>query len=413
MIEKIEKRRAFIINVVFTAIVIGLFLIIFKYAFWLIFPFVFSFIIAMVLQRPVKFLAEKTPLKRGLAGTLCVMSLLAVLSVLVGGIGVKLAGEIRGFVAYLTEQVNNLPELVETVKAWLLDVVRVLPDSLEEIATTKINEFSIDGLLQSSTSEAPNAQSGSLGGAVGSLFSLLKTPLSGAWSAVKQVPSLLVSTIVTIVSCCFMTADYETITGFILRQFPEEKGQNLLRSKKLIVKSLGKLGKAYFFIILITTTELLIGLGFLKLIGVFSGKYILIIAIVTALIDIVPVLGTGTVLLPWALFNLISGKVGLGIGLLVLYAIITVIRQVIEPKIVAGQFDLPAVVTIMSMYIGIKVLGPLGIFLLPITVIVIKLLTDEGILHFFHTTRSDELARQRQAEALHLAEKENKEAENL
>ena len=413
MIEKIEKRRAFIINVVFTAIVIGLFLIIFKYAFWLIFPFVFSFIIAMVLQRPVKFLAEKTPLKRGLAGTLCVMSLLAVLSVLVGGIGVKLAGEIRGFVAYLTEQVNNLPELVETVKAWLLDVVRVLPDSLEEIATTKINEFSIDGLLQSSTSEAPNAQGGGLGGAVGSLFSLLKTPLSGAWSAVKQVPSLLVATIVTIVSCCFMTADYETITSFILRQFPEEKGQNLLRSKKLIVKSLGKLGKAYFFIILITTTELLIGLGFLKLIGVFSGKYILIIAIVTALIDIVPVLGTGTVLLPWALFNLISGKVGLGIGLLVLYAIITVIRQVIEPKIVAGQFDLPAVVTIMSMYIGIKVLGPLGIFLLPITVIVIKILTDEGILHFFHTARSDELARQRQAEALHLAEKENKEAENL
>jgi predicted PurR-regulated permease PerM len=118
----------------------------------------------------------------------------------------------------------------------------------------------------------------------------------------------------------------------------------------------------------------------MRLIGVYSGSYIVIIAFVVSIVDIVPVLGTGTVLIPWAVYSLISGRVGMGIGLVILYAVITVLRQVIEPKLVAHQVGLPSIVTIMAMFLGARIFGAFGILLLPLTVIVVKLMLDEGII---------------------------------
>ena len=129
----------------------------------------------------------------------------------------------------------------------------------------------------------------------------------------------------------------------------------------------------------ITFAEMFLGLFLLKLIGVYDGSYITIISFVTCIIDIIPVLGTGTVLIPWALYNLIFGNFGMGIGLLVIYAVITVIRQIVEPKLVANQAGLPAIVTIMAMFLGVRIFGAFGIILLPFTVIILKLLYDEGI----------------------------------
>ena len=131
---------------------------------------------------------------------------------------------------------------------------------------------------------------------------------------------------------------------------------------------------------IITFTEVFLGLNLMKLIGIYDGGYIAIIAFVTCIVDIIPVLGTGTILIPWAVYNIITGNFALGIALLLLYAVITVIRQVIEPKLVANQVGLPSIVTIMAMFLGGRVLGALGIFILPLTVIVLKLMYDEGII---------------------------------
>ena len=101
----------------------------------------------------------------------------------------------------------------------------------------------------------------------------------------------------------------------------------------------------------------------LKLLNIYESNYIFIIAALTAIIDIVPVLGTGTVLLPWAAYNLLFGNFGMGVGLLVIYAAITVIRQIVEPKLVAGQVGLSPVVTVSALYLGLKVFGVLGMIL--------------------------------------------------
>ena len=126
--------------------------------------------------------------------------------------------------------------------------------------------------------------------------------------------------------------------------------------------------------------------------GVYDSGYIFVIAILTAIIDIVPVLGTGTVLIPWAVISLLNGNYPMAIGLIVMYACITVIRQIIEPKLVAAQLGIPAFLTIVSMFIGSQIFGVLGIFILPITIVMLKLLNDEGIIHIFHYTDKEEKA---------------------
>ena len=108
-----------------------------------------------------------------------------------------------------------------------------------------------------------------------------------------------------------------------------------------------------------------------------------IVSIITAIVDILPVLGTGTIVVPWAVYCLITGDYAMTIGLVIIYVIILVLRQIIEPKLVANRLGLPPVLTIAAMYIGTQLFGVLGIFLLPIICIMVKRLNDEGILHLW------------------------------
>ena len=177
-----------------------------------------------------------------------------------------------------------------------------------------------------------------------------------------------------------MTSEYDIIRDMILSFFTEEKGRKIVEAKRVVTKGVGKLLKAYLTIMLITFTEVFLGLYLMKIIGVYQGGYIAVIALVVCIVDIVPVLGTGTVVIPWAIYSFVTGNIGLGIGLAILYVVITILRQAIEPKLVASQVGLPSIVTIMAMFLGARLFGLFGVVLLPFTVIVIKLMLDEGII---------------------------------
>jgi sporulation integral membrane protein YtvI len=269
--------------------------------------------------------------------------------------------------------------VVNTVENSLLSFVGKLPEFISETATegiaslfTQLREF-----IAGTNTELPNQITDSLSG-----FSLswLSAPITGVISTASRIPSLLISIVVTIVLACFMTADYDLITRFIYCQFPKGKRKDLTRAKQLLKMNLGKMAKAYALIMLVTFTEVFAGLTILKMIGLFNSSYIAVIAIVTAIVDVIPVLGTGTIVLPWAAYSFIVGNYGMGIGLLVLYVTVTVIRQIVEPKLVAGQLGLPPFVTLIAMYLGLKIFGVLGVFILPIIAIMVKLLNDEGII---------------------------------
>ena len=97
--------------------------------------------------------------------------------------------------------------------------------------------------------------------------------------------------------------------------------------------------------------------------------------------------GAGTVMVPWAIINFFNGNIGLGIGLLVMYATITVIRQILEPRLVAMNVGIHPVLTLMGMYLGVQIFGVIGIFILPITFVLLKALNDEGIIHLWGRNR--------------------------
>lgn len=377
--DKIEKRRSFIINTVFVVIIVGLFYLAIKYALGIVWPFVVAFFLAMLLQRPVNFLSTKTPLKRGISSVIMVLFVLVIVGSIVGLIIGRIVMELKGFFDYLLIKMEDAPAFVDQIQAWLSDTLSFLPKSLHESLMTATENFlnRLMGIEAKASADAIQAESSGID------FSLLSSPLGAVWGTAKQIPMIAVGVLVCVVSCCFMTTDYRTLRDMILSQLSQKRQSAVIRTKQVTFSTLGKMGKAYSIILFVTFMEMLLGLSFLKLIHVYDSGYIFAIAFITAIVDIIPVLGTGTILIPWALWSLFTGDIGLGIGLLVVYAIISVIRQVIEPKLVASQLGLPPFVTIMAMYIGSQLFGFIGLFLLPITVMLLKVLNDEGVLHIF------------------------------
>lgn len=380
----VEKRRSMLINFTFYALLIAAYYFFMKYAFWLVAPFIAAFLIAMFLQKPVRAVSKKTKIKKNIVAAVAVLLIVALLLSLIVLVGYRIFVEFRGLGQYLMSKLNDLPNLIQSTEAWLISHLKFLPDSIESTAVSAINDFA-DRLLLLVVEQKNTfgeAQSSGLD------ISVLATPLGGLLSTAKQIPAFLTALLISVIACFFLTCDYDNFTKMIKSSVSEQHEASLVRTKRLFGDILGKMVKSYATIILITFCEVAIGLNVLKLIGVYDGGYIIAVSIVTALVDIFPVLGTGTVMIPWAIISFFSGNYGLGIGLLVLYALITVIRQILEPKLVSMNVGMHPVITLMGMYLGVQLFGVIGIFTLPITFFLLKALNDEGIIHLWGRNKS-------------------------
>lgn len=384
----VERKRKAIINAVYYGLILAGGAIVIRFGLGLFMPILLALFFAMILQRPKNYLTKKTFLKKGSAAVVCVFIGFSVMALILSLVGVRIAEEIKGFVDYMIIRLQDIDSLVTAIETAVYSFIGRLPDFVEgalkesaEALFTQVREY-----LAGQTAEVPE-QIGSLG----NMFSLswITKPLSGVVSTASKVPSFLIAFLVCIITTCFMTADYDIITEFVNAQLPEKKREDFKRAKTLLKSSLGKMGKAYLLIMLVTFSEMLIGLSLLKLLGIFNSGYIIIISVVIAIIDIIPVLGTGTVLIPWTVISLILGNYSMAIGVGIIYVVVTVIRQIVEPKLVAGQLGLPPFVTIAAMYIGLKTIGVLGVFIVPIIIIMLKLLNDEGIIHLWKTSHHE------------------------
>ncbi len=378
MEKVISDRKSFIINFIYYGIIVGLYYFIVKYALSYIFPFLFAVVLAVYLQVPVRYISSKLKLKaHGFVSTIMV---LLIVSAVVGIIALcisSIVGELKEFIAHFMSRFKSIDDLLNTVESSLLNIVVTLPKGIGSALSGKIVEL-FDNL--------------SHGSGVAFDMNMISAPLSGAWGFVKGVPSFLISIVVTIIACVFMTSEYDLIRDMILKAMSKQKGEKLVKAKKTVTQGIGKLVKAYASIMFITFCEVFLGLNLMKLIGVYDGGYITTIAFVVCVVDIIPVLGTGTIVLPWAVYSIFTGKFGLGIALIILYIVVTILRQIIEPKLVANQVGLPSIITVMTMFLGGRVFGAFGILILPLTVIVVKLMYDEKIIGVASHTAPDEVA---------------------
>lgn len=376
MNPKVAKRRDFLIDLVFVMAIIGLVYVFFKYCFVIAAPFLLSFFFAVILQRPLGWLDKKT--KNKMHSFWSIVLVLLCVAIILGpviSIIATLFRKIGNFISFLGEQLNDLPTFLVTLQNEILKAIKFLPDSIYTSVSENITQFFGNLINDFDVSK--------LGINMSSITSGLSNGISGVYSVVKNIPSILISVVIGIIAWILFTKDYKKVVKFIKLQLPDKHKNLLSETKKIFSSTILKMCRAYGLIMFITFCENFLGLTILNLIGVMKNSYVFVIAICIAVFDILPVAGSGGILIPWSLIALVSGNVGQCVGLLILYAVITVIRQYIEPKIVGDSLGVNPLVTLAGLYFGLKLFGFMGMFIVPICVMTLKAFNDAGRIHLY------------------------------
>ncbi len=355
----LEKQKNFLIRFTFWAVIAAGVYLLFKFVLAYLFPFFMAFLIASLLNRPIRALTRLLGGKhRGPVAILMVTLFYLVIFCLLALIGIRAA-------VFLRDLFLEFPRLYYgTVEPAMSRAFQALEEQLQQLdpkVIATLGDLS-DRLL----------------GAVGDFVSSISVAvLSGVSSFAATLPGFFINFVITIVVTFFLAIDYPRVMAFLMRQMPE-RGARLLRDAKTYVGgTLLKCIASYALICCITFGEIFLGLTIL---GVNRAA---VIAAIIAVFDILPVLGTGGIMIPWAIVAAIIGNGGLAVGLLVLYLVITAVRQTIEPRIVGSQVGLHPVVTLASMLVGLQLFGGVGLFGLPILLSLLKNLNDKGLIHLF------------------------------
>ena len=363
------KRRRFIINVLYWAIIVAIVYLIFRYLLNLLMPFVIAFLVAWVLRPLCKLYKRK--LKHARAASALTVATVGAFYLVIGGLAlwavISVVGDVVGYLSRLPELYTqtiepglrelyvNAEELASRFDPSVVEVVnKVLPEVISSVSSA-VTSFSVSAVTRLT-------------------------------NLATSVPSFLIGTVICVISTIFTAVSFDSIKVFLKANLPirftEVAGYVGASFKKIIMQY----GISYLLIMLITFTEISIGL---LIIGV---KKALLIAAVIALFDIFPIVGAGLILLPWTIISFIQGNVLQGVGLGVLYVVVIILRQIIEPKIIGQQVGLPPLVTLACMFVGTSLFGGLGLFGLPIMMaIIVNLNNDPDVpINLFRAPRADE-----------------------
>lgn len=182
---------------------------------------------------------------------------------------------------------------------------------------------------------------------------------------ISRLPSFLFDAMFIIISSLFFIIDYPYIRGFILK-YSNKKQNYVIAIIGCIKDTLSSLCKAYFIIFLVTFIELLIGC---YIIGINDA---LMIAFAIALFDFVPVLGLDMIMVPWIVIEAIKNHMGMALGLLVVYIIVVITKNILEPKLISSKIGMHPLATILGMFLGMKVMGVIGMVTVPVVIMVLK-----------------------------------------
>ena len=200
------------------------------------------------------------------------------------------------------------------------------------------------------------------------LARLLDAVGTGLSSIVLAVPDLFLFLIVTVIGSLYFAYDLEGVNAGILSRLPPRVGAWLVRFKDGALHSL--LGYLRSYLILMGITFGLMSIGFV----ILRVEYALALALLVALLDALPVIGVGTVLLPWGAAALLMGDTYLGIGLIVLFAVNTVLRQLIEPKIIGDSLDVHPILSLILLYVLYRLFSLWGLLLLPVITVILQVI---------------------------------------
>lgn len=344
---QITNAKNNLYKILYVAVIISLIYLVFKYLLKIILPFIIAVIIAELTRKPIDALQKRTKIPRKICSVITVtFALLILMSVLFFGV----------YQLYAAAQVavEKLPSAIKAVQEWVNEFSKLF-------AAFNAN---IPPSLSQAISEAPSAL-------LGELMTNLTSLLTGT---AGQLPSSFITIIVTVIASYIVSADYYKLRSFISQTISKENFTKLSQTRSITIEKTVMITKGYGVLLSITFFELLLSFF------VLGVKQPVVIAALTALVDILPLFGVGTVLIPWSIVELLKHNFFMGIGLVVVYLAVSVVRHFVEPKIIGAKIKLSPLTVLICMFIGYKVFGIAGLIFTPFAASIAKELIKQNVI---------------------------------
>lgn len=311
-------------------------------------PFLIGWMIALVAHPMVTFIEKRLKIRRRAVSIVVICGAVAVVALLIYGVLYTLVKELIGFAGSIPQMVASVKGTIDTLEALLDKFFVRLPINFA-IDLNQIYDSFIEAAAEWTSKQGTPAMN-----AIGNMA--------------KNIPSIIVAIIMCLLSAYFFVAEKDQVTSVVARYIPK-----CIKDKWSIVHNslFGALGgyiKAQLKIEVIMYVIVLLGLS------IFRVKYATLIAIGIAFLDLLPVFGTGTVLIPWAIVKLIESDYKMAVGLMILWGVGQLFRQIIQPKIVGDSIGLAPLPTLFLIYIGWQLGGVVGMLIaVPAGVLLINL----------------------------------------
>ena len=337
-----------IVSLSFSLIATILFVVIGYGLLRLFLPFVIGWVIAFIANPMVCWLEKRLKIVKKLGSAITIV---VVLGVVVGAIYLVIASIVRE----ASGLISDLPQMYGEMKLGLLEI--------------GANLQGVFRLLPEEAQQGWNTIVSNLGAAAGEWIGTLSEPtVEVAGNVAKSIPSVFIGMIVMIISAYFFVAEREEVIAWVKKVTPKPIEERMAMVIFNLKYAIGGYFKAQFQIMLVLGAIMFVGFTIL---GV---KYAIVLAILFAFLDFLPFFGTAITLVPWAIYNLLGHNYKMAIGLVVLYVLTQLIRQLIQPKLVGDEVGLKALPTLVLLYLGYKVGSIWGmIFAVPIGMIVINM----------------------------------------
>lgn len=360
-----EAKKNFLINCLFLAVLGVIVYFAFKTLLIYIFPFSIGLLVSMIVQKPAATLHRRLKLPKGLCmvALVIIVYILAMLLVFLVGYGVY---------------------------NWLWNIAQTIPQILPKITeagSLLISRLSdIMSAMEPRLKEALMALPATAVSATGEKLTGVATSLAG--SIVSGIPSVILGVIITIIASAYIAKDYTKVITFLGDQLPPRLWELAVASKQILFKNIFRMLRGYILLMFITFAELTLALLILG-----YGKTAVTLAAVIAVIDILPILGTGTILIPWGIIELIFGDYLAGAVILAAYLIITIVRNSLEPKIIGQQVGVHPLLMLFVLFVGLRLFGILGMVGLVLLVVIAAQLQREGKIRIWVTREESKLRR--------------------
>ncbi|MEH7108169.1 sporulation integral membrane protein YtvI [Bacillus sp. JJ1764] len=359
--SRIYINRTIRFLLVIGIIVLGLFS--FYYLSKVTYPFLIGLVIAFMINPLVNLFEKKAKMPRALGVFIALIIIFAVFA----GLITLLVAEIVSGANYLANVVpKHLDTLINYSEKYFTAQILPLYDQISGYFN-KLETGQQDTIINNIQNVGKK-----IGTTVGSFIQNL---FLGIPNILSWIPNAATVLIFSLLATFFISKDWYKLRGIGSKILPDRAKSSSKTVFTDLKKALFGFIKAQLTLISITTVIILIGLLILRV------DYAITIALLAGIVDVLPYLGTGAVFVPWIIYEVIGGDMGLAIGLGVLYIIVLVQRQIMEPKILSSNIGLDPLATLISLFVGFKLIGFLGLILGPVTLVIISTLYRAKVFH--------------------------------